>query len=377
VVAQKLNISYFQLKRYFSNFVKSPFGKNDDEWLSFTREMAELEKTINNEIIEEMVRLYLGYLRLGYRVIIVSHSQGNMYANAAYAKVISQEEGYPFKDSISIVSVGSPISEVARGDIPSLKKPHATALGDMYMWGVRIATLGSNNLPTFSYKNKTEDYLGHSFVNAYLYDETSKGHIANGLKWSFENTKFPHTAKSTEVIRFELIKPNQKVSMFVHEEFSVGEYIPVDYFVGYTKQFTEQNLKSEYPNVTYGFGDYVSTGVKDTYVLRCADFQRLNEKYGIDDATVKATVYIVNESGEYQPARLELYDIKNTRGSYLELEAEPLRVYNDYIDYNTEMGGVNYVNFGNSDYFIHNLNRPISGYQKGDVYKLENIINTK
>lgn len=377
VIDQKLGISWVQFKRMFNNQDYIPYHKNSEQWTQFAKEMSIIEKSFNNEILDKMVEDYMYYLNKGYRVIIVAHSQGNMYANEVYSRIVNSESGEKYKNSISIVSVGSPIDLVMRGNIPGLRKPHATAFEDIYMWAVRFFTVGTNSY-TFKYKVLTEDKLGHSFSEAYLYDSESKKHIANGLKWSLLNTEFPSTAKSQEFIRLELNKVNAKVSMFIHEQYNVGQYIPVEYFSGREKYYTEENLKPEYSNVTYGLGKYKSTNLKDTYTLRCSSLKAMGEHYGDDTPTVNITAYIVNETDDYQPVRLELFDWKGGNGSYIELTSEPKKLFSDFITYPNEMGGVNYIDYtdhGGNAYFIHKLNRFITGYQNGELYKLENKIN--
>lgn len=67
-----------------------------------------------NETLSEMVNLYLGSLREGNRVILIAHSQGNLFADRALTEVKRIHPEY--SNSIGIVSVATPASGLPHGN---------------------------------------------------------------------------------------------------------------------------------------------------------------------------------------------------------------------------------------------------------------------
>jgi uncharacterized delta-60 repeat protein len=83
--------------------------------------LAACASTVNSQMsgsdytdadLENQVALYRGIITGGRRVLIVAHSQGNLYANLAYSK-IKKDSSLPNGNNIAIVAVASPANSVA------------------------------------------------------------------------------------------------------------------------------------------------------------------------------------------------------------------------------------------------------------------------
>jgi hypothetical protein len=98
------------------------------------------------------------------KVIIVAHSQGNLYANEGYARV-SQQLDAELLAAIGVVSVATPADRVAGGAPPF---PYVTFDEDLVIRAVR--QVFSATLPGNTSSNGYEvDGLSHGFLTAYLH----------------------------------------------------------------------------------------------------------------------------------------------------------------------------------------------------------------
>lgn len=105
---------------------------------------------------------YFSAMLAGKRVMLVSHSQGNLYANAIYSRLSNINSNDFDIDAFGIAAVASPANFVASGD------NHVTSDTDHLIDAVRIvapATLASNDnsVPFLT----SADYLGHGFLEIY------------------------------------------------------------------------------------------------------------------------------------------------------------------------------------------------------------------
>lgn len=130
--------------------------------------------------LRDHVQRYQSLMMEGNRVLVVAHSQGNLYANAAYSNLSAM--GLPM-NSFGIVSVATPASRVAGGG------PYFTLVNDIVIAAVESlfpGTLDPNvaNIPNFN------DWTNHSFVDSYLNGNQTGSMIvnsalsqANSLSW--------------------------------------------------------------------------------------------------------------------------------------------------------------------------------------------------
>ncbi|MDX8392745.1 MAG: hypothetical protein R8K53_09325 [Mariprofundaceae bacterium] len=166
----------------------------------FSAKMQTLAKTVNaaayvNDIDLQKqikgdpanIRQQPGYralLNQGMRVVIVAHSQGNFYANAAFDALKAQKRAWA--NSIGIVAVASPINRVADGRNRTLTAPEdlminavqsnftlspGTILANVLAGGPswNVFSLGLTAWANASY--------GHSFADWYLAGATTRDSI--------------------------------------------------------------------------------------------------------------------------------------------------------------------------------------------------------
>ena len=104
-----------------------------------------------------MVDEYLQDLHSGKKVLLVSHSQGNFYANNAYQFI---RDNYPkYINSIGIVAVGTPSGRVQDGG------HYTTNSLDLV---INLVRLGYYVLPANMTYDEPGTLLNHSFIGTYL-----------------------------------------------------------------------------------------------------------------------------------------------------------------------------------------------------------------
>jgi len=83
-----------------------------DWFQSATRSVAsgfDLLESVVDEDLRRHIQRYEGLLMEGNRVLVVAHSQGNLYANAPHTRLA--DKGLPI-DAFGIVSVANPASHI-------------------------------------------------------------------------------------------------------------------------------------------------------------------------------------------------------------------------------------------------------------------------
>lgn len=189
---------------------------------------ADLSDTIAATLAEH-VALYQDLLDNHQRVLIVAHSQGTIYANAAYAEVMSTPDNP--KDALRIVSVAALVPSIADG-----KGRYVTSSNDL---AVNLLRTGANNsilAANVDDPASTADFKGHGFKEIYMalmnpsYDmifadgkaaiEELNNHdwiieqpltsmtFFNGLTYTCWNAQDP-----TQLISAEITAPDQLIQM--------------------------------------------------------------------------------------------------------------------------------------------------------------------
>jgi len=113
-----------------------------------------------NPAVQEHVVKYNKVLGEGNKVVVVAHSQGNLFANIAELGITSQ-----YANGFGVVSVANPDNFVAGGG------PYTTINEDLIIWGVPGSMPA--NLDNFSFIN-WNDLTGHTFATSYM----ASGHAA-------------------------------------------------------------------------------------------------------------------------------------------------------------------------------------------------------
>jgi len=145
--------------------------------------------------LNEQVNMYKTLLNSGKRVVIVSHSQGNFYANAAYSELLLANASWA--NNIGNVQVSSPVSANLAGKLMN-NEPQITVNEDVVMnfvqsisfgqfmprkpvgggWSPNMQELGgppARNAATF----------GHNFVQWYLAGTYTRDFIMKGITDTF------------------------------------------------------------------------------------------------------------------------------------------------------------------------------------------------
>jgi len=129
---------------------------------------------------------YKHLLGQGKRVLIVSHSQGNFYANAVYNTLSAQ-----YGASIGNVQVATPASYVASGG------PHLTLNEDLIITPITSSLQStpvwgdSRNMGELGQVAWFKAFLGHNFVNWYLAGTFSRNTILNDIIQTIPLLTFP------------------------------------------------------------------------------------------------------------------------------------------------------------------------------------------
>lgn len=159
--------------------------ENAPDWFAAAAQSVaasfDFAEALVDEDLNQHIQRYQGLLMEGNRVLIVAHSQGNLYANAAYSNLAAKE--LPM-ESFGIVSVANPASRVA-GD-----GPYFTLMNDLVIAGVRA--IFPNTLPgNVMNGGNDSDWAHHSFVDAYLNGDQSGPLILNTVLSETEALAWP------------------------------------------------------------------------------------------------------------------------------------------------------------------------------------------
>jgi hypothetical protein len=106
--------------------------------------------------VADQVSGYLDELQAGRRVIVVAHSQGNLYANASHAAIAASDS--TVLTSFGIVGVADPAEISFNG--------YVTSDDDLVINALR--TLGETVLPANVHVPVTDDFTGHFFEATYI-----------------------------------------------------------------------------------------------------------------------------------------------------------------------------------------------------------------
>ena len=139
----------------------------------------------------------------GYNVILVSHSQGNLFANQAarnlgdyinsgYLETINEFRAknpmYPeFKDIFANIQVATPNAAT------EMDSPWTTLNDDLHINLIRSLSgaLRANIFTPGAHLANGGDLLGHSFVKAYLRNNESRKKIISDIESAFKRLKYP------------------------------------------------------------------------------------------------------------------------------------------------------------------------------------------
>jgi hypothetical protein len=135
----------------------------DEDVKAMRQQIINMLSGVEEDNIDKMlIKYYEESFKYGHRVLLVSHSQGNMFANRIYEKINPTE----YKNYFANLQVASPASEVkaSKGD-------YVTGFVDPII----------NPIPGSMSSNADLDFPGgHKFVEAYLASSDTLTKIING-----------------------------------------------------------------------------------------------------------------------------------------------------------------------------------------------------
>ncbi|MCH9813495.1 MAG: hypothetical protein K0U47_06070 [Epsilonproteobacteria bacterium] len=130
---------------------------------------AENTRAINGANLVEMIASYENNtLATGDKVLLVAHSQGNLFGNEVYDNLLSE-----YQDKFQLVSVGTPANRVLESD-----KPYTTLTCDIVIGAIP----GHLEAKMPCSDNGIADPTGHEFVASYLTNLNSLNEIAENIK---------------------------------------------------------------------------------------------------------------------------------------------------------------------------------------------------
>jgi len=223
------------------------------------------------------IQRYKTLLMEGNRVLVVGHSQGNLYANSAYTNLAYDENNLPM-DAFGIVAVATPSGRVAGGG------PYITRDDDLVINSVRIfypGTLDGN----ITNSNTNSDWKNHSFIDAYLDGDQSGPMIINSALSTANGLAWPEPELGSGPISVTLTwgaEPDVDLHVFEPD----GSHV---YYAN--KQGTSGSL--DYDDVT-------SQGPEHYYVVDCAALDTGTYHVGVNyySGSTPETAYVQIQAGE-------------------------------------------------------------------------------
>jgi hypothetical protein len=165
--------------RWMSNLDPMP------DWLrDFAKERIVSATTVlmaTTPTLQEHVALYEGDLLTGKSVVVIAHSQGNLFVNEAYTKVFAPGTLFHGSEaSFKIVSVATPASYVV-GNTPNT---YTTLTNDEVIAAIRLA-INVVNVPIASplvgnvtnTTDTTDTFWHHAFLEAYMTPQTAESRV--------------------------------------------------------------------------------------------------------------------------------------------------------------------------------------------------------
>lgn len=126
---------------------------------------------VGDEDLADHLALYRNSVHAGKKVVVIAHSQGNFFANAAHN--ILYTGATPIQsNSFGLVCVADPASSCA-GD-----GPYTTLVEDGVIAAISLATVTGilpplpPNLTNILSGARTSDWRGHNFINEYMAEES-------------------------------------------------------------------------------------------------------------------------------------------------------------------------------------------------------------
>ncbi len=232
---------------------------------------------VNNIVsldLQKHVDHYNADLFEGKKVVLVAHSQGNFYANSAYARINSP--------SMGIVAVATPASH-----LPGIGKYYTTLEEDEVIKYIPLT------LPANTHNAQKYEWTGHEFIASYLRGNASGKQIIEHMKTLINRLTQPESKVSQGIITITLTWGGQPdVDLHVYEPGGAHVYYANKQGAcGYLDQ------------------DDVSSFGPEHYYAKCESLQtgtfRIGVNYYRGSAPETATI-VVNASDKYRDYSVSL-----------------------------------------------------------------------
>jgi hypothetical protein len=244
--------------------------------LELASDVDHLQAVIDSDLRQHVQR-YKTVLMEGGRVLVVAHSQGNLYANSAYNILASDSAGLPM-DAFGVVAVATPSGKVA-GD-----GQYVTLKNDLVINTVRFfypGTLDGN----IENSSPSSDWKNHNFINAYLEGDRSGPMIVSAALSTADRLAWPEPQIGSGPITVTLTWGDQPdVDLHVYEPDGTHVY------------YAARTGESGYLDVD----DVTSWGPEHYYVVDCDTLEAGIYRVGVNyyRGSAPETAYVQIQAGD-------------------------------------------------------------------------------
>jgi hypothetical protein len=294
---QNLQTDWSQFWRYLSGLDPLPdFIQN---------KLIEIANTVNENIlqgnpaVQNHVTRYNALLSEGNKVIVVAHSQGNLFANLAYLGIDSQ-----YIDGFGVVSVGNPDNYVAGGGL-------YTTLDEDIIIGSVPGSLPAN-LDNFFGIN-LRDLTGHMFATSYMaINHQAETKILDDTINTINGLSFPHTTLGNGIITATLTwGSNPDLDLHVFEP--NGTHVYYANMSGVSGYLDRDDVTSYGPEHYYVSCDTIEAG---TYKFG------VNYYYGYSAETGTLTLQTGDQIRSRQQTFTQVYGSSGNSSPYIMFEVQ-------------------------------------------------------
>jgi len=283
---QNLQTDWSQFWRYLAGLDPMPDFIQD--------KLIEIANTVDenvlqaNPAVQDHVDKYNEYLSKGNKVVVVAHSQGNLFANIAYPGIYSE-----YIDSFGIVSVGNPDNYVAGNG------PYTTLDEDIIIGSVPGSL--SANIDNFLGIN-LKDLTGHMFEKSYMESgRPAETKILDDIETMIFNLKQP-PGNSELFIDFETLPDGTRPTVVdYHSNGYPGSPI-LDSYADFGVHFSQTGTDESPAFSNYQTGNNISAfvwrnvnGYSDLIIsFDCPVYSIKADVSGAADATITMTAQDIN-----------------------------------------------------------------------------------